>query len=324
MRAIAEWEENELVFLSLPHYNTDWRDYLLDAFECYKDLVGTITKFQNVVLISPNKEDYKMLFSDNPKVSFYEIQTNDTWIRDYGAIDILNDGRIISYDFKFNAWGGKFESAKDNAVNLELMKSFKGELREIDLILEGGSIDFNGYGVMMTTEECLLNDNRNNLTKDELEAKFRELFGVHTCIWLKNGFIKGDDTDSHVDTLARFIGRNTIAYAACDDINDVHYGALKAMEDELKQTDFELVPLFIPRPVEFEGRRIPATYANFLFVNDALIVPTYGDKKYDSLALQTLKNALPDRKIVGVDARVLIRQNGSIHCATMNRFAGVR
>lgn len=324
MRAIAEWEKQELVFMSLPHYNTDWREYLEDALNCYKELVSAVAKFEPVALISPNKEDFNYFFSDTPNVSFYQIDTDDTWIRDYGAIDVVSGPRIIGYDFKFNAWGGKFESSKDDAVNSELMKSFKGELREIDLILEGGSIEFNGFGTMMTTTKCLLNDNRNALSKNELEKKFRELFGIHTIIWLENGFIKGDDTDSHVDTLARFIGRNTIAYAACDDESDIHYEPLKAMEEELKMTDFELLPLYIPRPVEFEGRRLPATYANFLFVNGGLIVPTYGDEKYDKLALEVLQNALPDRKIVGVDARVLIRQNGSIHCATMNRFAGER
>lgn len=324
MRAIAEWEKQELLFLSLPHYHTDWREYLVEALECYKKLVDEITKFQNVAIISPNKEDFKLFFGDNPRVSFYEIDTNDTWIRDYGAIDVVNGGRLISYDFKFNAWGGKFESCKDDAVNKELMKSFKGELKEVDFILEGGSIEFNGFGTMMTTTKCLLNDNRNNLSKEKIEQKFRDLFSVHTILWLENGFIKGDDTDSHIDTLARFVGRNTIAYSACDDKNDIHYEPLKAMEEELKATGFDLIPLFIPRPVEFLGRRLPATYANFVFVNDALIVPTYGDERYDEMALCALKNALLDRKIVGVDARVLIRQNGSIHCATMNRFAGVR
>ncbi|QKF65123.1 agmatine deiminase family protein [Campylobacter corcagiensis] len=324
MRAIAEWEKQELLFLSLPHYNTDWREYLVDALDSYKNLVDTITKFQNVAIISPNKEDFRLFFADNPKVSFYEIDTNDTWIRDYGVIDVMSGGRIIGYDFKFNAWGDKFDSSKDNAVNQELMKSFKGELKKVDLILEGGSIEFNGFGTMMTTTKCLLNDNRNRLSKNELEKKFRELFGVHTIIWLENGFIKGDDTDSHVDTLARFIGRNTIAYAACDDKNDIHYEPLKAMEDELKKTGFELVPLFIPKPIEYLDRRLPATYANFVFVNGALIVPTYGDEKYDQMALSSLRKALPDLEVVGVDARVLIRQNGSIHCATMNRFLGVR
>ncbi|NLY03307.1 MAG: agmatine deiminase family protein [Campylobacter sp.] len=324
MKAIAEWEDQDLVFMALPHYNTDWKEYLIEVLEYYKKLVFEISKYQKVILISPNEKDFELFFKDMSDVGFFEIDTDDTWIRDYGPIDVLSGGRIISYDFKFNAWGDKFKSSKDNAVNAELLKSFKGQRREVNFILEGGSVDFNGFRTMLTTSKCLLNANRNGLNKKELEDKFKDIFGIHTCVWLENGYIVGDDTDSHVDTLARFIGRNTVAYAACDDSSDEHYAPLKAMEEELKAQNFELVPLYIPKKIEFEGRRLPATYVNFLFINGALIVPTYGDKKYDDLALGTLKDALPKRKIVGVDSRVLIRQNGSIHCASMNRFKGVR
>lgn len=323
MRAIAEWEAQEAIFLSLPHYNTDWNEYLLDIMKSYVELVKVLSRYQKVCLISPSKEDFEYFFKDIPNLSFYEIDTNDTWIRDYGAIDVESAGRIISYNFEFNAWGGKFQSSKDNSVNLELYKYFKGELKNIDLILEGGSIDFNGYGTMLTTTTCLLNDNRNNLSKNELEDKFRSLFGIHRIIWLENGFIKGDDTDSHVDTLARFITRDTIAYSMCQDKNDEQYESLKLMEDELKKTGFKLLPLPLPKSIFYDGIRLPATYANFIFVNDALIVPTYADKN-DEIVLNSLKKALPNLEIIGVDARVFIRQNGSLHCASQNRFLGNR
>ncbi|CZE48641.1 agmatine deiminase family protein [Campylobacter geochelonis] len=324
MRAFGEWEEQELLFLALPHYNSDWQDDLTEIMQSYVELVNVVSKYQKVVLISPNQKDFDYFFKDIPNVSFYEIDTDDTWIRDYGAIDVENAGRIISYDFTFNAWGGKFQSSKDNLVNAKLFKSFKGELRKVNMILEGGSIEFNGFGTMITTTTCLLNKNRNaNLSKAELENEFRKLFGIHTLIWLEHGFIKGDDTDSHVDTLARFINRNTIAYSSCDDVNDIHYDELKKMEDELKKTGFNLVALPIPSPLMHDGRRLAATYANFIFVNGALIVPTYNDKN-DQIVLERLKQACPNKDVIGIDARVFIRQNGSLHCSSQNRFLGAR
>lgn len=324
MRGFAEWEKQEMIFLSLPHYHTDWNEYLLDIMESYVEFVKTLARYQKVALISPNKEDFNHFFKNIPNLSFYEIDTNDTWIRDYGAIDVENFGRVMSYDFVFNAWGNKFESSKDNALNQELFKSFKGELKSVPFILEGGSIDFNGYGTMLTTSICLLNDNRNSsFTKKDFEKKFMELFGIHTIIWLEHGFIKGDDTDSHVDTLARFISRDTIAYSSCEDVDDEHYDELKKMEDELKKTGFKLISLPIPKPIFYDGKRLPATYVNFVFVNNALIVPTYLDQNDESV-INKLKNALPNLDIVGVDARVFIRQHGSLHCASQNRFAGNR
>lgn len=177
---------------------------------------------------------------------------------------------------------------------------------------------------MLTTSECLLNANRNSqFSKQEIDKKLKNLFGLKEIIWLNNGGILGDDTDSHVDTLARFISPNVIAYASCDDENDENYATLKKMENELKVLDYELLPLPIPRKIFFEGKRLGATYVNFIFINDALIVPTYGDEKYDKIALSRLAGVL-NRKIIGVDARVFIRQNGSLHCSSQNRYLGRR
>ena len=216
MRAFAEWEKQELIFLSLPHENTDWKPYLDEILDAYERLVAAIAPFQKVVLICPDERIFAERFAKFDNVEFVKIDTDDTWIRDYGMIDVEDGAKILSYDFKFNAWGGKFESSKDNAVNLELAKRFKSDLRSIDLVLEGGSIDFNGRGTLLTTEKCLLNDNRNShLSKEQIEARLKELFGLERIVWLKNGFIKGDDTDSHVDTLARFVAADTIAYASC-------------------------------------------------------------------------------------------------------------
>ncbi|PSM51753.1 agmatine deiminase family protein [Campylobacter blaseri] len=324
MRTFGEWEKQELIFLALPHKNSDWAEYLDEILDYYVNLVKIIAKYQKVVLISPNKKDFEKYFKDVKNVEFYEIDTNDTWIRDYGAIDVLKGDKIVANDFKFNAWGGKFQSQKDNEVNDKLFKNFSGKVVKHNLVLEGGSIDFNGNGIMLTTQKCLLNENRTNgLTKDDFNKIFKDIFGIKDVIWLKNGFIKGDDTDNHVDTLARFIDEQTIAYSSCEDKEDEHYNELKKMENELKQTKFNLISLPIPKPIFYDDVRLPATYANFVFVNGALIVPTYGDKN-DEIVLDRLKKALPNHDVVGVDSRVLIRQNGSIHCSTQNRFFGKR
>lgn len=323
IRAFGEWEAQELLMLSIPHAKSDWAEYLDEILDGYEELVNAVSKYQKVLLIAPNLSDFDR-FKKFDNCEFLQVDTDDTWIRDYGAIDVERGSEVISYDFKFNAWGGKFSSSKDNAVNAKLFSKFGGVLQSIDLILEGGSIDFNGNGVMLTTTECLLNDNRNGLSKTELEMRLKELFGLNKIIWLEHGFIKGDDTDSHVDTLARFIAPNKIAYAACFDESDEHYKELNLMKQELENAGFELVALPLPKPVIYNGKRLGATYCNFIFINGAVIVPTYGDKEADEYAINALKNAIPDRDIIGVDSRVFVRQNGSLHCSSQNRYKRIK
>lgn len=323
IRAFGEWENQELLMLSIPHSNSDWAEYLDEILDSYEELVRAVSKYQKVLLIAPNQSDFDR-FKKFDNCEFLLVDTDDTWIRDYGAIDVEKDSEIISYDFKFNAWGGKFSSSKDDVVNKKLFEHFGTKLTEINLILEGGSIDFNGDGVMLTTTECLLNDNRNRLSKDELEIKLKDLFGLRKIVWLNHGFIKGDDTDSHVDTLARFIAPNKVAYAACLDENDEHYKELNLMKKELENAGFELVALPLPKPVFYNGKRLGATYCNFIFINGAVIVPTYGDKEADEYAINALKSALPNKDIIGVDSRVFIRQNGSLHCSSQNRYKRIK
>ncbi|EDO6741271.1 agamatine deiminase [Campylobacter coli] len=324
IKSIPEWNEQEYLMLSLPHEKSDWKPYLGEIIQAYKEFVRAASEFQKVLLIAPGKSDF-VPFENMTNVEFFICDTNDTWIRDFGAIDILEDNRLKALDFTFNAWGNKFQSELDNEVNSKLFKEkFKEKLTKIDFILEGGSIDFNGEGVMLTSSNCLLNENRNShLDKNQIEAKLKEIFGLKQIIWLENGFIKGDDTDHHIDTLARFIDKNTIAYSVCEDEEDEHYIPLQKMKKELEATGFNLIELPLPKPLYYEGRRLGATYANFVFVNDALIMPFYKDKN-DEIIRQRLAKALPERKIVGVDARVFLRQNGSLHCSCQNRFKGLR
>ncbi|EAK0435863.1 agmatine deiminase family protein [Campylobacter lari] len=323
-KSIAEWQKQELLLLSLPHENSDWKPYLEEILQSYEEFVKAVANFQKVLLIAPSEKDFQR-FKHIKNVDFFKCDTNDTWIRDFGAIDVLEDDKTIGLDFIFNAWGDKFQSTLDNAVNSKLFaQKLSGKLEKIDFILEGGSIDFNGQGVMLTTSTCLLNENRNShLNKEQIEAKLKEIFGLKQIVWLNHGYIKGDDTDHHIDTLARFINEKTIAYCVCKDENDEHYKPLKAMEGELKKTGFDLLELPLPKPLYFEGKRLGATYANFVFVNGGLIVPTYNDEN-DALVLENLQKACKDRKVVGVDARVFLRQNGSLHCSCQNRYEGQR
>lgn len=323
IKTIAEWSEQEYLILALPHENTDWKAYLDEIKHSYIELVKIASKYQKVLLIAPNESDFKP-FKDMKNLEFFICETNDTWIRDYGAIDILKDGKLSSLNFIFNAWGDKFQSKLDNEVNEKLFKAkFKTRLENIDLILEGGSVEFNGQGIMLTTTKCLLNDNRNKLSKEILDKRLKELFNLSKIIWLENGFIRGDDTDSHIDTLARFIDENTVAISSCTDEQDEHYAELLAMKKELLKEDFKLLELPLPSAKFYEGKKLAATYANFIFINNALIVPTYNDKN-DELVLQKLQKALPDKDVIGLDALVFVRQNGSLHCSCQNRFKGQR
>lgn len=324
-RSLAEWSEQELLMLALPHENTDWKPYLSEILDAYENFVSVASAFQKVLLIAPDETHFKQRFAKFKNTEFFKCPTNDTWIRDFGAIDIWENNKLTSLDFTFNAWGGKFQSDLDNGVNLRLFSEhFKTNLQEIALILEGGSVEFNGEGVMLTTTKCLLNANRNaHLSKSELERHLKELFGLKNIIWLENGFIKGDDTDSHIDTLARFISPNTIAYSICEDEKDEHFAPLQAMKKELEKTPFELVELPLPKPKFYGTKRLAATYANFVFINGALIVPAYDDEN-DEKVCEILAYALPKRKVLPVRAEVFLRQNGSLHCACQNRFKGAR
>lgn len=326
MRKIfAEWEAQECLIFALPHEKTDWAYCLDEILNSYYDFIKTVSKFQKCLVICKDKIKAKELLHDVENIELVEILTDDTWIRDFGPIDVKND-KIISYDFTFNAWGGKFNSSLDDMVNQTLFENnhLNGNLESVSMVLEGGSIDANGDGVLLTTTKCLLEENRNPLLdKQAIDEKLKELFGLRNVIWLENGFLKGDDTDSHVDTLARFINKNTIVYSICEDEDDEHYSELKKMENELKKTGFNLISLPIPKPIFYNNHRLPATYANFVFVNGAIIVPIYHDEN-DEKILNIFKDNLPNHQVIGVDATIFIREHGSLHCASMNRYFGYR
>ena len=326
----AEWSPQSAIQLTFPHEETDWKDLMEEVLPCFISIAQAIIKYERLLIVAPDIALVKKQLGifDESKVLFKEMDTNDTWARDHAGISVFMDGKKIVYDFVFNAWGMKFASDKDNLITRMLFqqKTFaEGVERQSmsPIVLEGGSLESDGEGTLLTTEECLLSPNRNDhLTKEQVENTLKECLGVERVLWLKNGYLAGDDTDSHVDTLARFCSPNTIAYVKCTEKTDEHYDALKAMEEELKTftrtdgTPYTLLPLPMADPVEWEGERLPATYANFLIMNNAVLLPFYDSPK-DEVARAALQTVFPDREIIGINCLPLIKQHGSLHCVTM-------
>jgi len=329
----AEWDDQQFVQLTWPHKNTDWADMLDEVNECFVNIAREIIKHEDLLIVCADTDEVEQLLGDADlsRITFAEMPTNDTWARDHGGITVLVDGKPVVYDFTFNGWGLKFAANHDNLITRQLYTAgiFGDSAHKncFDFVLEGGSIESNGEGTLLTTSECLLSDNRNNLSEEDIEAKLIEYFGLKQVLWLNHGYLAGDDTDSHVDTLARLCDRSTIAYVKCDDIEDEHYDELKKMKKELrmfKTSDgryFRLIPLPMADTIYLGEERLPATYANFLIINGAVLVPTYNSPK-DELAIQQVQKAFPDREIVGIDCRALIKQHGSLHCVTMQYARG--
>lgn len=336
IRLPAEWESQSGVLLAWPHAATDWADQLPEVQTVYCELIRQISRFEKVLLVAPEPDDARNQLQragiDLDRLIFCTAPTNDTWTRDYGPITIEVNNQPALLDFGFNGWGLKFAANLDNQVTrtLKQQQTLAPHLNSIGLILEGGSIESDGGGTLLTTSQCLLSPNRNpQLSRQELEEAFRSLFGVHRVHWLDHGHLEGDDTDAHIDTLARFCPDNTIIYVACDDPTDSHYTALQQMEQELKKlqtadgNSYRLLPLPWPTAkYDADSQRLPASYANFLVINNAVLVPTYRDP-VDNGALAMVALAFPGREIVGVDCLPLLTQHGSLHCITMQLPTGV-
>ncbi len=323
----AEWSKQRAILMAFPHKNSDWADDLNSALVPFIRIAQAIAYATPVYIICDDREAISSHFCSTRNMSFIEIPTNDTWTRDYGYISIIEDGEVKLLDFKFDGWGGKFEATLDNALNRTLhSKGYLGTtpLESIDFVLEGGSIDSDGEGTILTTTSCLCNPNRNGgLSKKEVEIKLKEYLGTKRVLWLDSGHLVGDDTDSHIDTLARFVSVDTIVYVKCDNREDEHYSALNAMERELQSfrtldnRPYNLIPLPMPTAkFNKKGDRLPATYANFLITDKALIYPTYGIVE-DKVAHQVFKKLFEDREIIPIQCSRVIEENGSLHCSTM-------
>ena len=332
----AEWAEQSGVILTWPHENTDWANLLEEVEECYISITKAISDREKVLIICQDSDilSGKLKKCRIENIIFVELPSNDTWARDHCAITVILENKLTLYDFTFNGWGMKFASNFDNQITQSLFQQgvFQKEVIYRDmqnLVLEGGSIESDGKGTVLTTRDCLLSKNRNHyLSEKQIDKRLTDLFGLKQIHWLSSGYLAGDDTDSHIDTLARFCDPETIAYVKCDDPNDEHYETLKRMEGELEtfrtldNKPYYLIALPMADAAYDGELRLPATYANFLIINGAVLVPFYNSSK-DKIAALMLKKAFPDREIIGIDCRSLIRQNGSLHCVTMQLPKGV-
>lgn len=330
------------VQLTWPHAGTDWAYMLAEVTDCYVRLAYEIARREPLLVVADNAPEVSRLIAERlprqvaENIRIVECPTNDTWARDHAFLTVLSPDGPELLDFRFNGWGGKFEAAKDNAINRHLIESAEPPLCGkyvdcLDFELEGGSIETDGRGTLLTTSECLLNPNRNaQFGKEHIEQLLSERLGVTHFLWLDHGFLAGDDTDSHIDTLARLCPADTIVYVRCTDKSDIHYSHLRAMEEQLatfrtpEGNPYRLLPLPMADAIcEDDGERLPATYANYLVMNDTILYPTYAQPANDDAAARVLRTAYPEHDVVGIDCRPLIRQHGSLHCATMQFPRGV-
>ena len=330
---LAEWEHQSMVQLTWPHKDTDWAPILGEITAVYEEMAREIRKREPLLIVAP--KDASSLPPLTPHLSL--LNTNDTWARDHGFITVeLQNYPLTTHpspltsklllDFKFNGWGEKFEAKLDNEINRHLYDQglVKGEYEDhLDFVLEGGSIESDGKGTIFTTECCLMAPHRNQpLTKAEIEERLKEWLGAERIVWLQHGSLLGDDTDGHIDTLVRICPDDTLLYTG----GDKDHPDLALMEEELKELrtlegkPYRLLKLPLPHPIYDDGDRLPATYANYLVVNGAVLVPTYNQPDLDEEAMRVVGQAFPDREVVGIDCRAVIKQHGSLHCCTMQYY----
>ena len=327
----AEWEKQSTVLIAWPHKTGDFGDNLANVEQSYCVIANTISRYQNLVIVCKHltHEQYiaQLLQNDSPNIRYIHAEYNDIWVRDTAFLTVEKDGKAQLLNFQFNGWGDKYPHEADNALNHALLRHLPFQdhaCTDIDMVLEGGSIESDGHGTLLTTRQCLLNPNRNpNLTQQDIEDRLSGYLGANRVLWVDQENLTGDDTDAHIDTLARFCTPDTIAYTASTDPTETHYYSLKNMEAQLQAfrtatgQPYKMVPLAMPEPIyDEEGRRLPANYANFLIINQAVLVPSYDDPM-DQVALEQLRKCFPEHEIVSIPCRPIVHQYGSLHCMTM-------
>lgn len=331
IRFPAEWETQSGVMLTWPHAQSDWRAKLGEIESVYIAMCKAISAHETCIVLCLD-EAHKNHIAELLRAHGVSLDhcrliicpTNDTWCRDYGPITTLVDNKPLLNNFIFDAWGGKYQSLLDNAVTdcLQQQGLFATDIMPRELVLEGGSIEPDGAGTLLTTSHCLLKRHPDK-SKAAVEAHLQSMLGVKRMLWLDAGSLGGDDTDSHIDNLARFANAETILYAACTDKAHPDYAALQEMQSQLKTftrtdgSDYQLLPLYLPDPVYDKGQALPASYVNFLVINDAVLVPQFGQES-DAAALAIFRQTFPTREIIGISSTALIKQFGGIHCATMH------
>ena len=331
----AEWEKQSAVLIAWPHKTGDFSNRLESVEQTYSIIADTITQYQPLIIVcrdDSHQQHIQKLISKPDAIEFVQAPVNDIWVRDTVFLSVEKDKTITHLNFLFNGWGEKYQHDNDNALNHKLLntKLFKGKAhKDVDFILEGGSVESDGIDTILTTKQCLLNPNRNKgLSQQEIEQQLLACFGAQRVLWLDQENLSGDDTDAHIDTLARFCSANTIAYTSCDDTDDMHYTSLKYMERQLQDfrnqdnEPYHLVALPLPKPIfDEDGQQLPANYSNFLIINHAVMVPVYGDPQ-DEVALKRIAECFPKHEILPIPCRPLVHQYGSLHCMTMQFPAG--
>ena len=330
-RLPAEWEPQGAVQLTWPDEHTDWAPYLDDITKTFVTLAETISRYEPLLIVAADPEAVRgLLPAQTPyPITIVSCRCNDTWARDHAFITLTATDGPHLLDFCFNGWGEKFPASLDNAISRQLydQRLLRGTYENhLDFVLEGGSIESDGEGTVYTTSQCLLAPHRNQpLTRQQIEEELKHRLHARHIVWLDHGNLIGDDTDGHIDTIVRCAPSRTLLYIYTDDPTEPHYEDLQALRRQLEQLPDpqRLLPLPLPRPVYDDGDRLPATYANFLIVNGAVIVPTYQQPDLDETACRTIAQAFPGRDIIPVDSLTIIRQHGSIHCLTMQYPEGI-
>ncbi len=326
----AEWEQQSGVLMAWPHEDTDWAPMLGRVEACYARIARAIMADEHLTVVTPYPDAVRHRLADAPgeRLSIVDLPTNDTWTRDYGPLAVdADDGSTRLLDFTFNAWGMKFAADRDNLVTERLHRL--GALpcpldNHRDMVLEGGSVETDGRGTVMTTAACLLSSNRNDAwNRQRIERELCQRLGARQVLWVEHGHVAGDDTDGHIDTLARFLPEGVIVAIAAEP-GSAEHDDIEAMARQLaalRDADgrpYRVVRLpAAPTLLDADGHRLPATYANFLITNHSVLVPTYGCPERDTEAVAVLQSLMPDRRAVGIDCRALVEQHGSLHCATM-------
>lgn len=332
---LPEWAEQGAVLLSWPHDQTDWLPWLPAIEADYVELASAIsTEVTPLILCrdEAHREHVAGLLAGRCQHAPRLVVTpvNDTWCRDYGPVSVRRDGRLELLDFRFQGWGSKYEASLDDAVNTALAELWQAPLRRVEFELEGGSIETDGQGSLLTTEHCLLDSERNQeYSREEIEALVLRELGLDRVLWISKGALLGDDTDSHIDNLVRFCDPHTIACLVCSREDDVHYQPLQEMAEQVRAlrqpggSPYRVVPVELPEArFDEDGKRLPASYVNFLILNGSVLVPVFGCAE-DALALNALQQAFPGKRMVPVPGNNLIRQFGGPHCATMQLPLGV-
>lgn len=326
-----EWAPHAGTILSWPHNVDEWGDAHAAAEQAFVELATRLSRVETVHVNVPD-DAWVQRVGDaldgagarRAAVQLHLIRTDDVWARDHGPSVVFEPGAPdagpLWIDWVFDAWGGKYPHADDAAVPARLAPRLGARRAAVDVVMEGGAFDVNGRGDLLTTESAALHPNRGDRTRADLEAAFGEHLGVRRVCWLGAG-LAGDDTDGHVDDLARFVDDDTIACVVSDDPGDEDHDALAENLERLRtfvgvgERRFDIVALPQPRPVVRDGERLPASYANFYVANGLVLVPVF-DQPTDAVAIERLAAAMPDRRVVGIDARGLVTQYGALHCVT--------